>query len=327
MSTKVVDNVENRPAAIRHRFQSRTLINQRMLTAVGRVLDITPLRSLIAVADEGGFHRAAAALHLSQSAVSQHVRRLEQVAGQPLVTPDGRRTRFTPAGLTLLEQARQIIAAHDEALRLLDADRTEPGAAGEFVIGSTEHAADSLLPPIMAALTAAFPRLRVKVRLDRGARMVEAVESGSVDLAVYISEAGGRAGSGTGGGDGVAVGSLPLSWCAAPGWRPPTDGRPWPLVAIEAPCAIRSRAVDVLAAAGRRTTVVGEAAYLGGVLNAARAGLGVTLLALAGPAPEGLVELPGLPAAAPIGLSALVRPGTDPAVARTALDTLRRSLP
>jgi len=224
MSTKVVDNVENRPAAIRHRFQSRTLINQRMLTARGRVLDITPLRSLIAVADEGGFHRAAAALHLSQSAVSQHVRRLEQVAGQPLVTPDGRRTRFTPAGLTLLEQARQIIAAHDEALRLLDADRTEPGAAGEFVIGSTEHAADSLLPPIMAALTAAFPRLRVKVRLDRGARMVETVESGSVDLAVYISEASPRPVAGPGAGP--AATGWPSAHCRCPGAPRPAGGRP-----------------------------------------------------------------------------------------------------
>ena len=54
-------------------------------------LDITPLRSLIAVADTGGFHRAAAALQLSQSAVSQHIRRLERVLGRPLVEPDGRR--------------------------------------------------------------------------------------------------------------------------------------------------------------------------------------------------------------------------------------------
>jgi DNA-binding transcriptional LysR family regulator len=277
-------------------------------------LDITPLRSLIAVADTGGFHRAAALLHLSQSAVSQHVRRLEQVVGRPLVEPEGRRTRFTPAGAALLEQARHVVAAHDEALRRLDLLE-----GPEFVIGSTEHAADRLLPPIMNALDEFFPELRVKVRLDRGAKMVEALEAGSVDLAVFISE--------TGAASGVAVGSLPLSWCAAPGWRPPDGDRPWPLIAIEEPCAIRARAVNVLAAHGLRTTVVGEAAYLGGVLNAARAGLGVTLLALAGPAPEGLVELTRLPPVPPIGLSARVRPGTDPAIAATALDMLRRALP
>jgi DNA-binding transcriptional LysR family regulator len=62
---------------------------------MAKVLDITPLRSLIAVADAGGFHRAAATLQLSQSAVSQHIRRLERVLGRPLVEPDGRRTRLT----------------------------------------------------------------------------------------------------------------------------------------------------------------------------------------------------------------------------------------
>jgi len=71
------------------------LINLVTLGDMAKVLDITPLRSLIAVADTGGFHRAAASLQLSQSAVSQHVRRLERVLGRPLVEPDGRRARLT----------------------------------------------------------------------------------------------------------------------------------------------------------------------------------------------------------------------------------------
>lgn len=50
---------------------------------MAQVLDIAPLRSLVAVADCGGFHRAAAALHLSQSAVSQHLRKVESVVGEP----------------------------------------------------------------------------------------------------------------------------------------------------------------------------------------------------------------------------------------------------
>src|ERR1700689_2895281 len=109
-----------------------------------KVLDITPLRSLIAVADTGGFPRPAASLQLSQSAVSQHVRRLERVLGRPLVEPDGRRARLTSSGVALLAEARQIIAIHDEALRRLTVT-----AAEAFVIGTTDHAADYLLPPII----------------------------------------------------------------------------------------------------------------------------------------------------------------------------------
>jgi hypothetical protein len=62
------------------------------------------------------------------------------------------------------------------------------------------------------------------------------------------------------------------------------------------------------------------------VLNAARAGLGITLLALAGPPPGGLVERYDLPAAPPVSLTARFRPGTDPEVTGTALRVLRHTL-
>jgi molybdate transport repressor ModE-like protein len=62
---------------------------------MGRVLDIYALRSLVAVADCGGFHRAATTLGVSQSAVSRHIRRLEKVTGRPVVERQGRGTAFT----------------------------------------------------------------------------------------------------------------------------------------------------------------------------------------------------------------------------------------
>jgi DNA-binding transcriptional LysR family regulator len=278
-----------------------------------KVLDITPLRSLIAVADAGGFHRAAAGLSLSQSAVSQHIRRLERVLGRPLVEPDGRRARLTPSGVALLAEARQIVAAHDEALRRLALDE-----APEFVIGTTDHSADHLLPPVIAAMEDSFPDLQVKFRFDRTTPLNDSLDRGSIDLAVFITEASSQPGQ--------FVGALPLIWCAAPGWTPPPAGEPWPLVAIEEPCAIRGRALAVLAEHGIRAKVVGDAAYLGGVLNAARAGLGVTLLALAGPPPEGLIERHDLPAASPISLTARFRPGADAEVAETAFRVLRSTL-
>jgi DNA-binding transcriptional LysR family regulator len=276
-------------------------------------LDITPLRSLIAVADTGGFHRAAAALQLSQSAVSQHIRRLERVLGRPLVEPDGRRARLTASGVALLEEARRIIAIHDEALRRLAVSGTEA-----FVIGATDHAADDILPPIMAALGAALPDRPVRFRFDRTTALNEAVDRGSVDLAVFITEASTQTAE--------PLGSLPLVWSAAPGWRPPPRGEPWPLVAIHEPCAIRERALAELAARGITAKVVGEAAYLAGVVSAARAGLGISLLALAGAPPEGLTRVGALPAAAPISFAARARHGADPEVTGVALRAIREVL-
>ena len=265
---------------------------------MSRVLDIVPLRSLIAVADAGGFHRAAADLQLSQSAVSQHIRRLEKALGRPLVEPDGRRARLTKAGVALLSEARRIVAAHDEAL-----ERLGPAEGPEFIIGTTDHGADHILPPIVSELGLTSPALNVKFRFDRTTPLNEAVDRGSVDLAVFITEASAR--------PGTLVGSLPLVWCAASTWTPPSGDAPWPLIAIEAPCAIRGRALAVLGQHGIPATVVGEAAALGGVLNATRAGLGISLLALAGAPPEGLVEVRGLPPAQSISLTARARDGAD----------------
>ena len=111
-----------------------------------RILDISPLRSLVAVADHGGFQRAAEGRHLSQAGVSQHVRRLEAATGLRLVERHGRGSRFTPDGERLLASARRILAAHDDALRDL------AGAHLEVTIGSTEHAAARLLPALSASL-------------------------------------------------------------------------------------------------------------------------------------------------------------------------------
>ena len=277
-----------------------------------RVLDIVPLRSLIAVADAGGFRRAAADLRLSQSAVSQHIRRLERVLGGPLVEPDGRGARLTSAGVALLAEARQIIALHDQALGRLGA-----APEAEFVIGSTDHAADFIPPPVVGALAGQLPGLRVKFRFDRSAPLNDALDRGGIDLAIFITEASTT--------QGEPVGSLPLVWCAAAGWRPPV-GQALPLIAIEEPCAIRGRALAALGERGIPAHIVGEAAYLAGVLNAVRAGLGVSLLALAGPPPDGLVEVPGLPPAAPVGLAARARAGADQRAAGIALRAAARAL-
>src|SRR6202034_3960175 len=170
----------------------------------------------------------------------------------------------TPSGVALLAEARQIIAAHDEALR-----RLALAEAPEFVIGTTDHGADHLLPPVVSALGESFPDLQVKFRFDRTTPLNDALDRGSIDLAVFITEASSQPGK--------LVGSLPLAWCAAPGGTAPLPDAPWPLIAIEEPCAIRGRALAVLAKHGIPAKVVGEAAALGGVLNATRAGLRVSL--------------------------------------------------
>ncbi len=275
------------------------------LIGMGRELGIAPLRSFVAVADCGGFQRAATALHLTQGAVSQHVRRLESTLGRALVERDGRGSRFTPDGETLLTQARRILAAHDETLRAFAAEE-EP----RLVIGSTEHAAAYLLPGLAAALATTFPRHRVRFRIDRGAQLRSALTEGRIDLALLL---------GPGGDEARTVGELPLAWYSAPGW---TAAGPISLVAFDAPCSLRTRALETLAMHQLAAEVGCEAAHLAGVQAAVRAGLGVALMATLGEEPEGLTVRDDLPAAEPLALSVWPRRGLPAPV----LDGAERAL-
>ncbi|WP_243408141.1 LysR family transcriptional regulator [Frankia canadensis] len=280
------------------------------------MLDITALRSLVAIADSGGFRRAAAALCVSQSAVSQHVRRLERAVGRPLVTPDGRATRFTPDGELLLAAARHLLDLHDATLRALGVGA--PARPSTITVGATEHAADHLLPLWMVALTAAYPDARVQFRLDRGARLTEGLDAGTVDVALLIGVPPGPGSR--------PAGVLPLAWYAAAGWSPPPPGRPLPLIAINDPCTIRRQALSTLARVGRTAWVAGEAGHLAGVLQAARAGVGVALLADVGPVPPGLVRRDDLPAADPEPLHVRTRRGAPARLADVIGDTVTDAL-
>jgi DNA-binding transcriptional LysR family regulator len=279
---------------------------------VSRTLDIGPLRSLVAVADCGGFQRAAASLHLSQGAISQHVRRLEAAIGRPLVVRHGRGSRFTPDGELLLERARRLLALHDESLVALGVpmERT-------LVIGSTEHAAAQLLPHLAAALEATLPDHRVQFRIDRGTRLREDLAGGRLDLALLLGA--------TDDPRAVPVGELGLTWYSAPTWVPPQDG-PLPLVAFDDPCALRSRALETLAEHGVAAKISAEAPQLAGVHAVVAAGLGVALMATLGQTPEGLAPRDGLPAPRPLPLAVWSRRDLAADLTAAAVDTLRQLL-
>lgn len=253
------------------------------------VLDITPLRSLVAVATCGGFHRAATALHLTQSAVSQHVRRLETVTGVRLVERDGRITRFTVDGEALLGEARKILAAHDDALRRMNIRSSTP----TLTVATSEHGADWALPFLSQILREQCPGHAVTFRLDRSRRVIAAMDNGEVDVAVYHEPIGPTTE--------LFGPRVAMRWFGAPDLVV-DQSKPLPLIVFDEPCSTRGVAIDVLNGAGVDFGIVVESADLAGVTTAVRAGLGVVLLPVVNRAPEGLREMTSLPASPPCAL-------------------------
>lgn len=267
---------------------------------MAQVLDIVPLRSVVAVADYGGVHRAAAVLHLTQSTVSQHLRKIEQAIGGPVVMKSGREVVFTRLGQQTLKHARMILAAHDGALADLGAVDEET-----LVIGATEHGADVLIPGLTAALRERLPGRLVRFRLDRNVALVDSIDRGLLDMAVTLD------GSGLDRANAAAV--CELSWLASTSFEL-TVGQPVPLVVFAEPCTFRVPTFAALDQAGVSYEVVAECANLAGLHAGIRSGLGVALLLTLGQKPDGMRVVEGIPTPDCVSVLVRSRVGFDPVV-------------
>lgn len=152
------------------------------------------LTVFVVVAEERSFTRAAAKLGLSQSALSQTVRRLEASLGLPLLNRTTRSVAPTEAGLRLLDTMAPALQSLDDSLAALSEQRGKP--AGSIRITSVEHASMSILAPAMARLLPNYPDLSIEVineyrlvdivaeRFDAGIRLGEQVDQDMIAVRI-----------------------------------------------------------------------------------------------------------------------------------------------
>ena len=118
-----------------------------------RNLDMTTLRSFVAVADSGGVTRAAGFLHLTQSAVSMQLKRLEELLAVDLFDRSGRSIALTAEGEQLLVFARRMLALNDEAVRRL----TDQAYEGEITLGVPHDIVYPAIPRVLKQFHALVP--------------------------------------------------------------------------------------------------------------------------------------------------------------------------
>lgn len=175
-----------------------------------RTLDLTTLRSFVAVADTGGVTRAAGALHLTQSAVSMQLKRLEESLDIALLDRSGRGIALTAAGEQLLAYARRMLDLNDEVVTRLTSKEYE----GEITLGVPHDIIYPYLPPVLRKFSNDFPRMKLKLISEPTKRLVEMFGRGEVDAILTTEEHPGPGGE-------VLV-RLPLVWIGAEGgtaWR------------------------------------------------------------------------------------------------------------
>ncbi|WP_159999966.1 LysR family transcriptional regulator [Roseomonas sp. 18066] len=251
-------------------------------------LDLDLLRCFVQVAERGGFTAGAAALGLTQSAVSLKVKRLEELLQKRVLERSSRSVALTREGETLLAYARRMLALNDEAVRRLVA----PPITGRLRLGVADHFVPRNLAPILARFAAHFPELRLEVEVGRSHELRAAQERGALDLVLGKRRDGET--------EGRPIWTEPIVWVAPPGWLPP-EGRALPVAMLPQGCMFRDRALAALARAGMEFEVVYTSASLLGVAAAAQAGLAATVLGRSG-LPAGLVEHASLP---PLGTAVM----------------------
>ncbi len=264
------------------------------------LLDPHLLQSFVAIVETGSFTRAGERMHLTQSTISQQMRRLEQQLGCPLLDRSGRQVVTTAQGETLLGLARRILGLLAQA-----GDRVGE-ASLPLRLGVPEDFAAGAMTAVLAAFARQYPEVRLEVQSDLSHALWQAFEAGELDLALIKQ--------GRGQGEPIARWREPLAWVDSRDW-PAGERDPVPLVVFPHEGLYRRQITDTLDARGIPWRIAYVSASLASLQGAVSAGIGVSLLPTRLLQPD-QVELTHWPSVRPVELALHLGAGGSEPLAR-----------
>ncbi|WP_454693876.1 LysR family transcriptional regulator [Achromobacter aegrifaciens] len=252
--------------------------------------DLDQLRTLVAVLDAGSLTAAAPKVFLSQSSVSEQMRKLEERAGQPLLVRGKAGVVATAAGERLLTHARAILALSDEAYR----DLRGVALRGQLRLCITDYFRPGDVARMLRRLNEQYPHVRLHVTIMKSGAIEDAYERGEIDVGISMRIL--ERGAARGRAQGALLRREQLMWMAADGTAAPAQDA-LPLLALPETCALRQYVERLLSRRDVPYSVAHIASGVAGLQLAVAAGLGVACLnesALG----AGMARLhaPGLPA-------------------------------
>lgn len=230
-------------------------------------MDFDPvlLRAFVAVKEAGGFTRAAQRLHLTQSAVSHQIRRLEEQIGRPLLCRTTRQLTLTEDGNDFLRYATQVLTSLD-ALN----QRFRPSSVSGVVrFGIPETFMGERLLPLLSRFAREFPAVRLDVSVHTYLDLRAMIGSDELDLAVVVSTSQKR--------EGTILRPAQFVWAAAETFEI-RQSSSLPLAFSPEPCINRQLGVAALKATSTDWHVVFTSPSQQGIRAAVRAGLGASVL-------------------------------------------------
>ncbi|WP_281405592.1 MULTISPECIES: LysR substrate-binding domain-containing protein [unclassified Mesorhizobium] len=249
-----------------------------------RNLDTTLMRTFVTVADKASMTAAANALHLTQGAVSQQVRRLEEALGRSLFERDRRGLRLTSAGERLFGKAKRLLSLNDE----IWAEMAANAVAGQVRFGVPYDLVGTTLAPVLKGYAQTYPQVEISLVCASSPELAAALAAGTIDLAVIEERVGAS--------DGECLAIDRLVWVGAKGGVARAK-RPLPVSMVADSCAFRPVVLSALHEHGLEWRTVFENGNIDATTATVRSDLAVTTW-LASTVPADLDILPsesGLP--------------------------------
>jgi DNA-binding transcriptional LysR family regulator len=229
-------------------------------------MDFSLLRTLVAVADSGGFTKAEARIHRSQSTISQQIARLEHHVGRRLLERNTRTVTLTDYGEQYLAYARRILELEEEARTVLKAHQK----IAFIRVGIPEDFAEFKLPALLRDFAIRQADMRLEIVSAPSFELRTRLDEGRLDLAI-VKEEDLRKG-------GLCYWKEDLHWVAKANSNVQGE-RPVPLIVFPQGCPYRNRASAALEASGMSWRVTYESSNWPGIKAGVETGLGIALLA------------------------------------------------
>ena len=245
-------------------------------------IDSELLRTFVAIADHGGFTRAADMVNRTQSAVSMQMKRLEDdVVQRPLFQREGRQFSLTAEGQLLLSYARRILKLHAEVMNSM----REPHMVGTVRIGTPDDYVMRFMQGVLVRFADSYPLVQVELHCEPSFQLLQRQD---LDLTIVTREPG------------TEIGQLlrqeRLVWAQARGASLHTQNT-LPLAMFNSHCFCRAWACNGLDALGRDYRIAYTSPSLSAIMAAVSAGLAITaqLQSLITPDLQIIGEAEGLP--------------------------------
>lgn len=254
-------------------------------------LDISLLRTFVAIVDTGGLTSAGRKVGRTQPAITHQIRRLEDLIGHTLFDDNRRKLSLTHDGEVLLEFARAMLRINDEARNRF----STPDIAGHVTLGTPDLYAPYILPEVLASFSSSHPNVEIQLRCTRSIHLHAALERNEIDIALMTNQPEFRRGE--------LVRREPLVWVAGIG-STPESRKPLPLAVLPQGSVYRHHALEALGAAGQQWSIRSVCDSIAGLRAAVFAGLAVSVFPLCavGSSLRRLGEEDGLPPLPPVEL-------------------------